>query len=216
MPESVTDRPTKAHEYIFLLSKSAKYFYDCDAVREKHDATRAEKFKNPARQREGFNIQRSGGDGMGYNANGRNRRTVWTVSTIPYAGAHFATFPPSLIKPCIMAGTSEKGKCPKCGSAWERQTEKPESIVWSPTCNCGTEHPIPQKEIDADPTLLDDFEIEPHRPVPCVVLDPFMGSGTTGMVAQDIGRKWIGFELNEDYAELIKKRTAQQGLFGAK
>jgi hypothetical protein len=72
---------------------------------------------------------------------------------------------------------------------------------WTPTCTCGTEHPIPQEELDADPTLLDDFEIEPFEPVPCTVLDPFTGSGTAPDVARQLGRNWIAVELSADYCD---------------
>jgi len=93
MPESVTDRPTKAHEYIFLLSKSQNYYYDSDAIKEK--STQLEY---------------------------RNKRSVWEVNTRPYPDAHFATYPEKLIEPCILAGTSEKGCCPVCKSPWVKRT----------------------------------------------------------------------------------------------
>ncbi len=128
MPESVTDRPTKAHEYLFLLTKSARYFYDADAIREQATS-------NPIDGRRGNNsgtVQArraviSGGieaTHMGVPETGRNKRTVWTIATKPYAEAHFATFPPALVEPCIKAGTSEKGCCPECGSPWERVVER--------------------------------------------------------------------------------------------
>jgi len=112
MPESVTDRPTKAHEYVFLLSKSARYFYDTDAVREPHtdDSLRR------VTQAQSGTKWANGGPGnhtiasdlsQACHPSGRNRRSVWTVATQPYAGAHFATFPPKLIEPCILAGSAE-------------------------------------------------------------------------------------------------------------
>jgi DNA modification methylase len=185
MPESVTDRPTKSHEYIFLLTKSAKYFYDADAIKE--PCVYAEPFeercyrasenhkamptamkagirprKKPpqtfggAKAREGKILEgdprfRNGSEQWGrvYETIGnRNKRSVWTVPTSPYREAHFATFPPDLIKPCILAGTK-----------------------------------------------LDD-----------TVLDPFGGSGTTGMVAIELGRKAILIELNPKYVQLEKHR----------
>ena len=113
MPESVTDRCTKAHEYIFLLSKSAKYYYDADAVREENSETshtggtyRNEWKYAPLKSGTG----KSGmAIGVPIPRNGRNRRSVWTVATQPYAGAHFATFPPALIEPCILAGVPRGG-----------------------------------------------------------------------------------------------------------
>jgi hypothetical protein len=150
------------------------------------------------------------------NPGGRNKRSVWTVATAPYRDAHFATYPPDLIKPCILAGTSAKGCCAKCGSPWERQIDVSyqkgyrtghlgynargnadgmtdmskypaldkitKTIGWQPTCQC-----------DADT-------------IPCTVLDPFAGSGTTGAVALELGRKAILIELNPKYVELIEQR----------
>ncbi len=150
MPESVTDRPTKSHEYLFLLSKSAKYHYDADAIAE--PSLWADDIRNGS-GRLTYDGKRQGSNGEGQEAfvsikDSRNKRTVWTVPTAPYSEAHFATFPPDLIKPCILAG------CPVGGT----------------------------------------------------VLDPFGGSGTTGMVAREIGRNAILIELNPDYVPLIEQR----------
>lgn len=190
MPESVTDRCTKAHEYMFLLSKSERYFYDAEAIKEKAAPSSLARwdqniagqigsdrvpgktngnmkavggkggrnaFRGQGHQRDGDKgpANREGRDmqdvGAGEN---RNRRSVWTVATVPYSGAHFATFPPALIEPCILAGS------------------RPGDIV----------------------------------------LDPFFGSGTTGQVAQQLGRRWIGCELNPEYESLQLDRTAQAGI----
>jgi len=154
MPESVTDRPTKAHEYVFLMSKSPRYYYDVDAIKEPHSRDWQRETVGPRYMtaKEGRN---DGGKlvGRGDSA-GRNKRSVWTVTTRPFSGAHFACYPPELIKPCIAAG------CPEGG----------------------------------------------------IVLDPFFGSGTTGMVAESLGRRWFGIELNPEYEPLIRQRTAQRGL----
>jgi DNA modification methylase len=116
MPESVTDRPTKAHEYIFLLSKSKSYFYDADAIREPHTTKNLEYEMHKMSKRKGIaadsancRIDKSydasdGTNGL-YHPDGRNKRSVWTVTTKPYSGAHFATFPEALIEPCILAGS---------------------------------------------------------------------------------------------------------------
>ena len=116
MPESVTDRPTKAHEYLFLLAKSERYYYDADAIREKSHTEvglswEDRKALGPTKNagvswRRDVSIAAAGtlGDGMN-----RNRRTVWSIATAPYSGAHFATYPPALVEPCIKAGTSERG-----------------------------------------------------------------------------------------------------------
>jgi len=224
MPESITDRCTKSHEYIFLLTKSAKYFYDNDAIKEECSdeeyKTKGHYRPNPA----GHFIEdpvRGATKGGLHNAKPnthRNKRSVWKINTKPYKEAHFAVFPPKLPELCIKAGTSEYGECSECGKAWERIVEKTgefqrrwsknnaegspyssqsssqniyEEKGWQPTCSC-----------DADR-------------VPQIVLDPFFGSGTTGWVAQRLGRKWIGIELNEEYIKIAEKRFQQRELFVA-
>ena len=112
MPESVTDRPTKAHEYLFLLSKSARYFYDQEAIRGRR------MIENVAQARA------NGADHDAPFGNTRNKRSVWTIATQAMPGAHFATFPEKLVEPCIRAGTSERGVCPDCGAPWVRVVEK--------------------------------------------------------------------------------------------
>lgn len=156
MPESVRDRCTKAHEYIFLLSKSERYYFDSASMRE--PANTAPASRNKAA--EGYQADYPKGDRFSagervWGADGkRNRRSVWTVATKPYKGAHFATFPPALIEPCILAGS------------------KPGDIV----------------------------------------LDPFMGSGTTAEVAMKHMRKYLGCELNSTYKELQDKRLGISGV----
>lgn len=157
MPESVTDRPTKAHEYIFLLTKSATYFYDADAIREaaipQDRMGVAVGYATPKHRRlfeQGIRVSGAPKNTLnGSSGDSRNRRTVWTVATQPYSEAHFATFPEDLIKPCIMAGSR----------------------------------------------------------VSDTVLDPFAGSGTTGLVATELGRKSVLIELNPAYVAMINDRT---------
>ena len=151
MPESVQDRCTKAHEYIFLLSKSPKYFYDADAIKEP-----VENPGNPRKFRDGdANATLRNDEGRLYiPKDDRNKRSVWSVPVKPYSGAHFAVFPSELIEPCIMAGSR----------------------------------------------------------VGDIVLDPFMGSGTTAQVAQDLNRNFLGCELNPDYKSLQDKRLRQLSL----
>ena len=173
MPESVTDRCTKSHEYLFLLTKSERYYFDADAIKEDavgqnlHDLTgpgyaapgqapntgnrKALRTDIESRHRS----QIKGGQSLQAEPDGRrNRRSVWTVATRPYKGAHFATFPPDLIEPCVLAGAPAGG----------------------------------------------------------IVLDPFFGSGTTGQVAQQLGRKFIGIELNPEYKALQDERLRQPSL----
>ena len=171
MPEPVTDRCTKSHEYIFLLTKSAKYFYDADAIREPlaestlNDIRIGCKSSRPnskAHELVKQGVHGSGGIGDPTktraeltNLAGRNKRSVWKINTKPYKEAHFAVFPPKIPEICIKAGSKEGD----------------------------------------------------------TVLDPFFGSGTTGWVAQRLGRKWIGIELNAEYIKIAEKRFAQRELF---
>ncbi len=189
MPESVRDRPTRAHEYVFLLTKSARYYYDADAIRtppvessikrwsqnidaqagscRAHGGTKAngpmkaaggprrarktDKQRGHGRRHAGFNAR---GDAMSkaeQQAEGANKRSVWTIATKGFPGAHFATFPPALVEPCILAG-SRGGD---------------------------------------------------------TILDPFSGSGTTGLVALRLGRKFIGIELNPEYATMAERRIRE-------
>ena len=175
MPESVTDRCTKAHEYVFLLSKSPRYYYDAEAIKEEasQDYAQSGRRRNPDKiAGKGFEIR--GGLHEQEGAAFRNRRSVWTVATQPYPGAHFATFPTELIRPMVRAGTSERGACVRCGSPWRRIVK---TDNWEATCRC-----------------RDGVGVRP-----CVVLDPFVGSGTTCMVALEEGRSAWGVELSEKY-----------------
>ncbi len=236
MPESVTDRPTKSHEYLFLLTKSANYFYDAESIREPHAAPERQGQTNtgwdhgmrPNRESDRKWSRTEDGNPNGehvlaYNPAGRNKRSVWTVATAPYPEAHFATYPPDLIKPCIMAGTSAKGCCAKCGAPWERIIEDSEEYAQfkkseterkgggmrsSELETMGLTRGTSNKSVSADkqtlgwqPTCKCDADIQP-----CTVLDPFAGSGTTGMVALELGRKAILIELNPKYVELIRQR----------
>ena len=130
MPESVTDRPTSAHEHVFLLTKSARYFYDADAVREAQTESTLERFGNGGapRKTDGTKLGGSARRNASWDAstpdailpNGRNLRNVWTITTAPYSEAHFATYPPALAERCIKAGTSERGCCGDCGAPLRR------------------------------------------------------------------------------------------------
>src|SRR5690606_6014925 len=128
MPESVKDRPTKAHEYVFLLTKSPRYYYDTEAIKE--PLARPEELlrKTPAvfggrNKHGGYGTRKHSGNEYVGTYTGRNRRSVWTIATQPFPDAPFATFPDKLLEPCILAGTSPKA-CPKCGAPWERVVER--------------------------------------------------------------------------------------------
>ena len=333
MPESVTDRPTRSHEYIFLLSKSARYFYDAQAVAEKSTGQKEDLLPGQFATQHRLDRESTADNGS------RNLRDTWTLGPSPYPQAHFAVFPTEIPRRAILAGTSEKGCCPACGSPWKRVTarqfqpqsdirdaaklakssrkgldgsngwgETPRGTVastttgWTPTCACGIpdgwqtddletiatptgqragedpslqigragmnrprsdsegQRPMTRGEqrryarqlrdatqraamaseagpafahyLRTDrigarpipPELLDRWigvgwlqrvivpDWEPLPPIPCTVLDPFLGSGTTLAVAASLGRAGIGIELNPDYIELARQRIERQQL----
>ena len=211
MPESVTDRPTKSHEYVFLLAKRERYFYDIDSIRDpptgrtgpmrfwkKGMEGQAKGNRNDAERV----VQKDG-------SIGRNRRTVWEIATQPMPEAHFATFPEALVKPCIMAGTSERGACPKCGAPWRRSTSSQSSGSGDHRAVPGQNKPftIPRGDYLRSTTGWEpSCTCDVAETVPCVVLDPFGGSGTVAKVARDLGRSSISCELNPEYVEIAKKR----------
>lgn len=235
MPESVKDRCTKSHEYLFLLTKSPRYYFDAEAI------------KTPAKQDWGTRDRQHGkyhNEGSGLQPHSgltksyamANKRSVWTINPSNFKGAHFATFPEALVEPCVLAGTSERGACPQCGAPWAREIDAgtPDvsaqraaggdaqgeyhgsavkdyeavgvqnasavkarvlasmrvrtTVGWHPTCSC--------------------TDAETLTPTPCMVLDPFLGSGTTLAVAKRLGRNGIGVELNPEYAQIAETRIA--------
>jgi site-specific DNA-methyltransferase (cytosine-N4-specific) len=305
MPESVTDRPTKSHEYVFLLTKSPRYFFDQEAVREPYqpDSLRPTKESYGAHRpletvppghpteaypeyhhsglgrgpdgRRKTNVQGADGslqhrDGERWPNSGRNVRSVWEIATQPYPLAHFATYPEELVRRCILAGTSERGCCPECGKPWEREIERGPShyeqirgerswremdeeslrrgttiargagghtrtehgtvpslrpsrrtdLGFAPTCGCnllannaagaarfaGASATMATRESEQGGL------VQVLHPIPCTVLDPFLGSGTTAYVARKHGRRTIGIELNPDYCALAARRMQQLSL----
>ncbi len=224
MPESVTDRPTKSHEQIFLLTKSSRYFYDAEAIKEpvENSGPKGDWRLRPHNGSEHGTAESLGtvnrfGTGEGGR---RNKRTVWSVNSKPYNEAHFACYPPDLIKPCILAGTSARGCCAKCGAPYKRQTEttgkdwnaasRRDGVVDVVGNSGAAQMPKDRivKTVGWQPGCKCDAGI-----VPCAVLDPFGGSGTTGEVALELGRNAILIELNLEYIQLMKWRTnVTQGL----
>ncbi len=193
---------------------SEPYFYDAEAIKEPVSFASLQDGRTERGTR-GIRGEYAAVDGnCGFNPNGRNKRSVWTVTTVPYPEAHFATYPPDLIKPCILAGTSAKGCCVKCGSPWERIVERGEpsfeitrgtqswTAVTGQRDSCGGLPLRDSKTIGWQPTC----KHVPCGVIPCKVLDPFGGSGTTGMVALELGRKAVLIELNPKYCELIRQR----------
>ena len=202
MPESVKDRCTKSHEYIFLLSKSAKYYYDNEAVKEESIEPIRAREKNNGES--AVDTKMRGYDGNCGNTGTRNKRDVWTVTTKPYKGAHYATFNPELIKPCILAGAPETC-CAKCGAPYERVTEKRDADVQNPRAFAkkGNSDRNDTGEIYKEMvTITTGFQ----PTCTCnagtssgIVFDPFVGSGTTVATAIQLGRKGIGLDLSLTY-----------------
>jgi len=240
MPDPCKDRPTNAYENVFLLTKSSRYYYDNEAVKEKGSSGPSDLRKMT--EQEGriggkhktlddplskasaaTNIGRKRAVGSPAS---RNLRNVWVIGTEPTSEKHFAAFPKALVRPCILAGTSERGCCPTCGKPWERVVETSDpngrlgkgfhddigdlargqrgvfsaagaptkrTLGWRPGCECyvfgGT-----------------DYSDLPVRP--CLVLDPFGGTGTTAVVAQALGRDYLLTELNPDYCAMARARLA--------
>ena len=202
MPDGAKDRPTKGHEYLFLLSKSARYYYD-------YYATLEDTHEKPE-QIQGFGAKEQYGtfrhdqDRTFEHYGKRNKRSVWTTSVASYQGKHYATYPMKLIQPCIMGSTSERGCCPDCGSPWKRITEKIKipadnrkgyeiqlvSKGWEPTCKCGN-----------------------PNTKPCIVLDPFSGMATTGVVALNYYQYYFGIEPNPEYVKESRRRIKETDMF---
>lgn len=212
MPESVTDRPTKAHEYVFLLTKSERYWYDADAAAEQSIWQPGSREDKPRGSFDGkYDNGEFAGSFRAIRAT-RNRRTVWTVPTEPRPFQHYAMFPQALIEPMILASCPAQ-VCAVCGAPYERVVEQQRrrsngaqtggtervtlgmtehvrrtTIGWRATCSC---HAAGTR--------------------PGIVYDPFMGSGTTALVAQRLGRHYIGTDLNLEYVELARTRLRYRG-----
>ena len=221
MPESVTDRPTKAHEYVFLLSKSPRYYFDQEAVRE-DAAYPGPRWSTTNRSRDGSaDIGQPPHRGLANHvATGRNIRSVWEIATQPYAEAHFATFPEELPRRCIAAGCPE-WVCATCGKARERLIERTRTLDGDPVVSGGWKTDEAgrigadgvghwRKASHSETTGWSDCGHDDYRPG--VVLDPFMGSGTTALVARKLGRRAVGVELSPEYAALCARRLQQLSL----
>jgi DNA modification methylase len=231
MPESVTDRCTRSHEYIFHLTKRATYYHDAEAIREASQPESEGRYKYafsgaPEGRHDPNGHERIVPEGIREFVAGRNARSVWTIGPEPLREAHYAAFPSEIPRRCILASSSERGCCPTCGKPWVRVTERtggpptgdhrlrddfqqsdynanahPDGVVtgaslsavyrkygyaesttlgWSPSCSC-----------------------PPAEPIPATVLDPFVGSGTTLVVARALGRRGIGIDASDVYLRTI-------------
>jgi DNA modification methylase len=232
MPESCTDRPTSATEKVFLLAKSAKYFYDAEAVKEPWEEA------SVARDRRGYDgtfmgrtriadprdRRERGLDGGKADYSGRNQRNFWLLGPEPFPEAHFATFVSEIPRRAILAGTSERGVCPKCAAPWVRVVEKGNLIgpghenyvlaksraaIDDKTNRARSEgwwpnHKLETKTLGWRPTCGCDA----GEPVPATVLEPFAGAFTTCLVAEQLRRDSIGIELNPEYCEMGRRRLA--------
>ena len=197
LPSNANDRPANNFEYVFLLSKSKHYYYDAEAIKEpqKEISIKRAFATNHLERRKDFGKKVYGYSSESQNKaltklaesvrNGkpalRHKRCVWTIPTNGFKEAHFATFPSPLIRPIILAGSSPK-VCSACGAPWKRIKEDNNGFSWRPSCDCNA---VTTKAI---------------------VLDPFMGAGTTALVATELGRDFIGIEIGEKYIEMANRR----------
>lgn len=265
MPESVRNRCTKAHEYIFLLTKSSRYYYDAEAIKERSEWDTPSQFSAKYTTETALNGRGASGNQGNHKVvqptGMSNKRSVWRVSHAGYPGAHFATYPPKLIEPCILAGTSAKGCCSKCGTPWKRIVEEDryatrpgeqskyigtglhdnetklkrfvletKTVGWEPGCTCfGRFEKVKTSVAPSDAITMpghsgnprvtgyadmselseevsktlvqyvSDIPLNEHPVIPCTVLDPFIGSGTSCIVSLQHGRRSIGIDLSEKY-----------------
>lgn len=233
MPESVKDRCTRAHEFLFLFAhpqSDGRYFYDAHAIEEPAvSASQGRGSGNKQRKLAGTaNNDRTNthlGSSVPWKAETRNRRDVWTIPAKPFRGVqgvqsdHFAVMPPDLVRPCILAGTSERGVCSVCGAPWRRTTRRRE-VETTSACIGGDPDRRDGGSRERDPTgrggnqLAKTTEPEGWVPscscdapvVPAVVLDPFGGAGTVNLVADDLGRHSIYIDCKPEYTHLATQR----------
>ena len=234
MPESVTDRPTSAHEKVFLFAKSSRYFYDAEAVRVAYSPESLSRYDSP-KQGTRPGIRQPGvtrdleNDVRTPNPAGANLRNVWKIATAPFKSSHFATFPPALVEPCIKAGTSKHGVCSECGAPWKRVVDTPripdevrnrrkdQKMGFHPRqVGSGTKmnkwrNENPPTTAGWRPTCECNADTKPS-----VVLDCFGGAGTVGLVADRLQRDAVLIEISGDYAGMARKRIEKDaGMFAS-
>ena len=215
------DRPRSSHEHVFLLAhpdSDGHYFFDSDAIKETSETGDPRRpYGRGQASVGGRPASGTRGDAGTHDPAVRNKRNVWHVNTRPYPGAHFACWPPDLVEPMIKAGSSERGCCPHCNAPWKRLVDAtPNGGHWDTDAGKAAERgilghtsrahgastPSIRTTVGWGPTC----DCPEHDPVPCVVLDPFSGSGTTGMVSLKLGRHYIGLDAIEDFLPLAKAR----------
>jgi DNA modification methylase len=226
LPSSVRDRPAPAHEYLFLLTKAPRYYYDDIAVREPTGGAKP-RYRGTGEGRgpkvaphDGVKIGRVRANSNlaskingGWDSMTRACRDVWSIPTQPVQYSHFATFPEALARRCILAGSSTHGVCSACGRPWTRIVERASTgalrrnstelaLIESNKLALGHTWPEP-RTLGWAPGCACDAPVEP-----ALVLDPFMGSGTTARVCEALGRRWIGFDLDPKNAEIARKRLS--------
>ncbi len=238
MPESVTDRPTTSHEYILMLTKSSKYYWDADAVRENScrpgevTTIGGKKGRNHITPEDDPNY-RSGSEQLGreYIVGGRrNIRSVWSFPTQPYPEAHFAVFPEKLPETCIKAATPEEGCCSKCGAPYKRILDKKPSQFNIRVRDAKAGRATAEEGYKASDEEIANYTGNHPDPgsrktvgwqptfkcnapkTQSIVLDCFAGAGTTLWVAKRLNRKAVGYELSPEYCDLVIKRVRQQAL----
>jgi DNA modification methylase len=233
MPESVRDRCTKAHEYLFLLSKGPRYWCDMGAIAEPSATNdpRRPYTSQGAKDMDGREVWHSGKPRDGDEFSNRNKRSVWTIPTQPNPcpeKIHFAVMPEALATPCVLAGTSEKGCCPRCRAPWRRLVEVAGRVATTRADRQEIAERKQQQELKGVNSYQHGVAMEGSRgrttrtvgwrpscgcdagePVPCLVLDPFAGAGTVLKVAVRHGRRAVAVELNPAYGDLIRRRMAE-------
>ena len=230
MPESVSDRSTTAHSYVFQFVKQGRYFYDAEAIREGCSPTShggpnvIPGIKNTILGQDNGHLGKWTAE---QKASGRNARSVWAISSgSGFADAHFATFPPELVKRCLLAGTSEKGCCPRCKMPWVREVEKERTFQSgsgrSGILPIGKNGPALQGggatlDVRRGPCVSSTTlgwrpgcSCNAGAQVPCTVFDPFGGSSTTALVADRLGRHGISLDLSLDYCIMGRDRIGKE------
>ncbi len=221
MPESTRDRCTKSHEYVFLFAKSPRYFFDSFAVSEPASCAGRDVALSTA-QANGLDPDRfrtrPRGDRVIVVGPRRNARSVWRIGVAGFKGAHFAVFPPALVERCVLAGTSGRGACPACGTPAVRVVDR-DRVPTRPGSDTKTEGKGRETTGNRDPRRHVSVvtgsrweagcDCDAGDPRPCVVLDPFAGSGTTASVCEALGRSSVSVEMSAEYAAMAKERLAR-------